>query len=454
MEYQEFLNQRTHLKNGSGFTPLYIPNFLFDFQKELTSWAIETGRGALFEDCGLGKTPQFLVWAENVVRHTNKPVLVLTPLSVAYQVEREGVKFDIDCTHSRDGKRKSDIVVTNYEKLHFFNWQDFGGLVCDESGILKNFKGKIKSEIINFVKKIPYRLLTTATAAPNDYDELGNSSEALGTMGYMDMLNHFFKNDQNNSKVGRHYGKVVKYRFKKHGEKHFWRFVSSWARAIRKPSDVGFDNNGFDLPELIENQIMIKATTPPPGEMFVRPAIGWKEQRHELKETVEERCEMVNGLVRDGRPFVAWCDTNAEGDLLEKKLKDIAVQVAGKHSDEQKEERFKAFQDGEVLGMITKGSIGGYGLNWQHCAHTTLFPSHSFEQYYQRVRRMYRFGQKENVQVDIITTPGMETVLNNMQSKSRQADKMFSEIIRFMKDPENIDTDYHFDKKITLPKFS
>ena len=168
IDYQEFLESRRHLKNNGGFKPLFLPDFLFDFQKELVSWSIETGRSALFEDCGLGKTPQFLVWAENVVRHTNKPVLVLTPLSVSYQVESEGVKFGIDVKQSRDGKIHPNITVTNYEKLHLFNPSNWGGVVCDESSILKNFDGKIKTLIINFIKKIPYRLLTTATAAPND----------------------------------------------------------------------------------------------------------------------------------------------------------------------------------------------------------------------------------------------------------------------------------------------
>jgi len=186
MQYSEFLNKKTHLKHAIGFKPTFIPDFLFDFQKELTTWGIETGRGALFEDCGLGKTPQLLVWAENVIRHTNKPVLCATPLSVSYQTVKEGNKFDIETEQSRDGKFKSkNIIVTNYEKLHLFNPADFSGMVCDESSILKNFDGKIKATVIDFIKKLPYRLLTTATAAPNDYFELGNSSEALGVMGHI-----------------------------------------------------------------------------------------------------------------------------------------------------------------------------------------------------------------------------------------------------------------------------
>jgi len=451
MEYKEFIDSKSHLKHEMGFKPLWIPDFLFDFQKSLVDWSIRTGRNALFEDCGLGKTPQLLVWGENIVRHTNKPVLCCTPLSVSYQTAKEGDKFGIETEQSRDGKFKSkNIIVTNYEKLHLFDSKDFSGLICDESSILKNFDGKIKGQILDFIKKLPYRLLTTATAAPNDYFELGNSSEALGVMGHISMLNMFFKNNQNNSKQGMHYGKKVLWAFKKHGEKHFWRFISSWARALRKPSDLGFNDKKFLLPELIETQHQIDVTRLHDGEMFQRPAIGWAEQRAELRDTTEERCNKVAELVDTGKPFVCWCNTNIEGDTLEKIIPD-AVQVAGKHSDEQKEERFKAFQGGEIRGIITKPKIGGFGLNWQHCAHTTMFPSHSFEQYYQCIRRFYRFGQESNVNVDIITTPGLDGVLKNLQRKSKQSEIMFDELVRTMNDSLKINTDYDFSKKTEVP---
>jgi len=450
MKYQDFLESRRHLKMNKGFKPIFMPDFLFDFQAHLTDWAITTGRGALFEDCGLGKTPQFLVWAENVARYTNKRILILTPLAVSYQIVPEGDKFGIECKQSRDGELPSKIIVTNYEKLHLFNPDDFVGMVCDESSILKNFDGKIKDQIIGFIRKMPYRLLTTATAAPNDYPELGNSSEALGVMGFMDMLNHYFKNDQNSSKVGRHYGKKLQWVFKKHAEPHFWRFVSSWARALRKPSDMGFDDGPFLLPNLIENQHMVDATKPREGEMFPSPAIGLKEQRYELKQTTAERCEKVASLVDHKEPFVCWCNTNPEGDLLEQIIPN-AVQVAGKHSPEEKEERFKAFQAGEIQGIITKAKIGGFGLNWQHCAHTTMFPSHSFEQYYQCVRRFLRFGQTKDVVVDVITTPGMDSVLQNLQQKSKAAGKMFDELVAVMNDPERFNSEFKFNKKEVLP---
>lgn len=450
MDYQEFIESRRHLKMNKGFKPNFTPDFLYDFQAHLTEWAIYTGRGALFEDCGLGKTPQFLVWAENVVRHTNKRVLILTPLAVSYQIVSEGEKFGIECKQSRDGSLPAKIIVTNYEMLHLFNPLDFVGMVADESSILKNFDGKIKNQVLQFIRKMPYRLLATATAAPNDYPELGNSCEALGIMGFMDMLNHYFKNDQNNTKVGRHYGKKLQWVFKKHAEPHFWRFVSSWARALRKPSDLGFDDGAFTLPGLIESQHMVNATKPRPGEMFPSPAIGLKEQRAELKQTTRERCEKVAELVDHKEPFVCWCNTNPEGDLLEKMIP-AAIQVAGKNSTEEKEERFRAFQSGDVQGLITKPKIGGFGLNLQHCAHTTMFPSHSYEQYYQAIRRFWRFGQTREVVADIITTPGMDSVLKNLQQKSKASDKMFNELVKVMNNPEIFDSEYKFDKKEVLP---
>ena len=267
----------------------------------------------------------------------------------------------------------------------------------------------------------------------------------------MDMLNQYFKNNQNNTKVGRHYGKQLQWVFKKHAEPHFWRFVSSWARALRRPSDIGFKDCDFILPGLIETQHIIDATKPRPGEIFASPAIGLKEQRQELKDTLKERCDAVAKIVDHNEPYVIWCNTNAEGDLMESMIPS-SVQIAGKHSDEQKEERFKAFQSGEIQGIITKSKICGFGLNWQHCSHTIFFPSHSYEQYYQCVRRFYRFGQKNKVRVDIITTPGMETVLNNLQNKEKAASKMFDELVAVMNNPK-YRTEENYNNNMEVPSW-
>lgn len=223
--YAKFLSVKTQEGADGGFAPTFLPPELFDFQSAMVEYAVRKGRAALFEDCGLGKTVQFLTWAQNVIEHTNKPVLILTPLAVAGQTIREASKFNINAVRSSDGSIAGKMVVTNYERLGAFNPTDFSGVVCDESSILKSFDGARRLEITEFMRKVPYRLLATATAAPNDYVELGTSSEALGYMGHMDMLNRFFKNDQNNSATGRMYGEAMKWRFKGHAELPFWRWV-------------------------------------------------------------------------------------------------------------------------------------------------------------------------------------------------------------------------------------
>ena len=252
-DYQTFIVRKSQMDAMSGFKPKWMPDFLFDFQSSLVDWAIRKGRAAIFADCGLGKTPMQLVWAENVARQTKRPVLILTPLAVSHQTVAEASKFGIKATRSEAGEVSKGINVTNYERLHYFRPEDFAGVVCDESSILKSFDGVRRSEITEFMRKLEFRLLCTATAAPNDYFELGTSSEALGYLGHMDMLNRFFKNDQNNSSTGRGYlGKANAWRFKGHAEQPFWRWVCSWARAIRRPSDLGFDDRAFVLPPLVQ----------------------------------------------------------------------------------------------------------------------------------------------------------------------------------------------------------
>lgn len=437
------------LGGNHGFAPLWMPDFLFDFQRALVEWATRKGRDAIFADCGLGKTPMQLVWAENVVRHTNKPVLILTPLAVSSQTVREAEKFGVECRRSPDGAAYPGINITNYERLHYFNAHDFAGVVCDESSILKSFDGVRRSEITEFMRKLPYRLLCTATAAPNDYIELGTSSEALGYLGHVDMLNRFFKNDMNNSATGRAYGEVLKWRFKGHAEDPFWRWVCSWARAARRPSDLGFDDGRFILPQLIETQHVVEARTLPDGTLFALPAVGMKEQRDERRRTIAERCEKVASLLRD-EPALIWCHLNPEGDLLERIIPD-AVQVSGADSDDAKEEKFSGFASGAIKYLITKPKIGAWGLNFQHCAHLTFFPSHSFEQYYQGVRRCWRFGQKRPVRVDVVTTEGEREVMANLQRKAAAADKMFSRLVARMNEQLHIERTTQFHEQERVP---
>lgn len=443
MKYFDFLDRKTHSSNEFGFNPEFMPVNLFDFQQSLVEWAVRKGRAALYCDCGLGKSFMQLVWAENVAIKTAGRVLILTPLAVAAQTVQEGEKFGIECHRSHKGELFR-ITVTNYERLHMFNPNDFTGIVCDESSILKNFKGKMRMEISVFMKKIPYRLLATATPSPNDWPELGTSSEALGDLGHMDMLNKFFKNDQNNSKIGRHRGQEVKWRLKGHAEKPFWRWVCSWARAVRKPSDLGFNDGDFILPPITENEYMVEARHLAEGMLFALPAVGMREQREERKRSIEERCEQVASLVNPtGQPAIVWCHLNPEGDMLEKMIPD-AIQVSGKDSDDRKEEKLMAFANGQARVLVTKPVIGAWGLNFQHCNHMTFFPSHSFEQYYQGVRRCWRFGQKRPVTVDIITTEGEHRVLGNLQRKAEQADRMFNQLVEHMNSELKSDrTDYY-----------
>lgn len=461
-DYDAFLERKRQLGGRHGFDPIWMPNWLHGFQQRLTEWNTQMGRSATFADCGLGKTPMQLVWGENVRRQTGKPVLIATPLAVSYQTIKESEKFGIDSVRSQDGDASGGhIVVTNYERLGAFNPQDFGGMVCDESSILKNFNGIRRAEITAFMRKMRYRLLCTATAAPNDYHELGTSSEALGELGYMDMLGRFFKNQQGNcsTKTSRTNSsdtstgwERVKWRLKGHAHEDFWRWVSSWARACRRPSDLGFDDDGFILPDLIENEHVVKAKTKRDGFLFDLPAETMREERQERRRTIGERCEKVAELVDHTDQALVWCHLNGESDRLASMIRD-AEQVKGSDSDDDKESRLLAFQKGNLRVLVTKPKIAAFGLNLQGCAHITFFPSHSYEQYYQGVRRCWRFGQTRPVVVDVVTTDGERGIADNLKRKARQADAMFSSLVRHMNDSMRIDSYREFTNQVEVPSW-
>jgi hypothetical protein len=465
--YAEFIANKSQLGDGQGFSPVWMPEFLFPFQKHLVDWSIRKGRSAIFADCGLGKTPMQLVWAENVVRKTNKKVLILTPLAVSSQTIREAKKFNIDCRRSSgELDTGAHIVVTNYEKLHHFNPNDFSGAVCDESSAIKSFDGKRRAEVTAFMRHLPYRLLCTATAAPNDYIELGTASEALGEMGYMDMLGRFFVNDQNSCKAVRRWtanqsgwaslsagGGRGNWRFKGHAEDAFWRWVCSWARACRRPSDLGFEDNRFELPALEERDHVVKARTLADGCLFDMPATNFFEEREERRRTIAERCEAAAGLVADTkRPAVIWCHLNPEGDLLEKMIPD-SRQVSGQDSDDEKEETFDAFASGALRVLVIKPKIGAWGLNWQHCSHVISFASHSYEQYYQAIRRCWRFGQERPVVVDLISSEGEASVKDNLRRKAEAADRMFTALVGHMNDSLKICRSADYKIKTEVPSW-
>ena len=457
--YTDFLAAKAQANTGHGFEPTTDPAHLFDFQHELVQWAVRQGRGAIFADCGMGKTPMELAWAQNVHAHTGKPVLLLTPLAVGFQVVAEAEKFGHVAAQSRNGKPAAPITVTNYEQAHKFDPSDFGGVVCDESSAIKSFEGETRAVVTELMREMPYRLLGTATAAPNDYLELGTSSEALGELGYMDMLGRFFVNDSRTSthrpagtKGGNavQHGTMAQYRFKGHAEQPFWRWVSSWARAIRKPSDYGYDDGAFRLPDLIHRTHVVEASQAKEGTLFDVPAVGLAEEREELRRTLDERCEQAAQVLEHASAAVAWCHLNAESDRLTR-LIDGAVEVAGSDAPEAKEEKLAAFSRGEIRVLVTKPVIGAWGLNWQHAHQMTYFPSHSYEQYYQAVRRMWRFGQTNPVTVDIVTTKGGENTLRNLRRKSVQADAMFDALLAHMTDALSIQRRNDHTNRMELP---
>ncbi len=451
--YAEFLDKKSQIGSMSGFEPVWMSDSLFPFQRALVEWAVHKGRAAIFADCGLGKTICQLVWAENVVRHTNKPTLILTPLAVSQQTVREAEKFGIEAHASRDGDVKPNITVTNYERLHYFDATKFSGVVCDESSILKNVTGSRRKHITRFLAKMPYRLLCTATAAPNDYVELGTSSEALGELSHSDMLKRFFQqlDDKGQKRELKLQGEaetlverdpnyfkklayriaqtIGQWRLKYHAVKHFWRWVASWSMACRMPSDIGFSNDGFVLPELRENDHIITPKTPPEGMLFNVPAFGLAEERAERRRTINQRCEFVAGLVAHDRPATVWAQMNDEADLLEELIPD-AEQIAGRTPDDRKVELYEAFASGELRVLVIKPKIGCHGLNWQHCNHVVTFADHSYERHYQLVRRCWRYGQQLPVDLDVVATEGELRVLTNMRRKAVKATAMFESLVR------------------------
>ena len=453
MNYNQFLQSKTHSEYKNGVDCDWMPDDMFDFQNYVTDYALKKGRAAIFLDTGLGKTIIELTLAYNFIKATNKPVLIITPLAVAFQFISEAEKFGIDdIMYSRDGKYSTKIVICNYERLDKFNHSDFDCVILDESSILKNFKGAIKNQVNIFLKKVKYRYLFTATPSPNDFIELGTSSEALGYMGYTDMLTRFFTNNEDTispQNIG------TKWILKGHANNDFFKWVSSWSISMRKPSDLGFSDDKHILPKLnrkyhsvkneknmvINSQIML----------FNAIARRLTEIREEQRLTIDQRCEKAVQLSSNHDVSVYWCNLNKEGDLIQQLDKD-AYQIKGSMDLDKKETLLLAFSRGEIKKLITKPKITAFGLNWQHCNHTIFFPTFSYEQYYQAIRRFWRFGQLNPVTVDLIYSDGQKRVLDGLLAKTQKADELFSKL------NSNLNTTFQvnnkeFNKEITLPKF-
>lgn len=420
MTYQDFIASKKKKRIESGFTPVDLPGKLFEFQKFAVTWALKLGRAALFEDCGLGKTFQQLAWAQQVVRHTNDNVLILAPLAVSGQTIQEGERFGIQVTRFTDNILLDlpfkGIYISNYEQIENIDTSKFSGIVLDESSILKNHEGSYRNLIMDLFHSTPYKLACTATPSPNDPMELGNHAEFLGVMSRTEMLAMYFVHDG---------GETSKWRLKGHCEQIFWDFVSSWALMFRHPGDIGFQVDGYDLPSLNFFERMIKTAQRDNGMLFNNVAVTATNFNQELRLTKLERLSEVIDIVNASKqPFIVWIKHNSEGEYL---LKNIpgSVEVKGNDTNEYKEKYLLGFARGEFRVLITKTKIASMGLNYQHCSDQVFAsPDFSFESIYQAIRRSFRFGQKNAVNIFLIVTDTMQNVLKSFDRKHKQHDSM------------------------------
>jgi len=453
MDYNKFIVSKTHSIGNSGFDPIYMPDYLFDFQVHATEWMIRKGRGACFLDTGLGKTAIQLVIAENIIRKTNKRVLILTPLAVSFQFIIEADKIGIgDIAYCKDGNHKTKIIITNYERLHYFDSNDFEAVILDESSILKNFDGAFKNRITSFIKKVRYRFLSTATPSPNDFNELGTSSEALGYLGYTDMLTMFFKNNEDTIKpqnIG------TKWLLKGHAEDNFFKWVSGWSISMRKPSDFGYSDANHILPQKIVNYHEVKNDNNMciDGQFMLFNGIARRlsEIREEQRLTIDSRCEKAVEISSRHKKSVYWCNFNKESELISN-MDPESVEIKGSMNIDKKEEILIAFTKGEINKLVTKAKMTAFGMNWQHCNHTVYFPTFSYEQYYQAIRRFWRFGQTRDVIVDLVFSDGQKRIIDSLEAKAKKADELFYRLNDNLHQDFSIDSK-DFDKKLILPTF-
>lgn len=422
MEYIDFLKSKKQRVIESGFTPKELNSNLFDFQSYIVTRACEMGKFAIFADCGLGKTLMQLEWANQVVKHTNKPVIILAPLAVVGQTLQEGVKFGIKVQKLKTILETS-IYITNYEQLKNIDVTDFSGIVLDESSILKNFTGKYKKLIIESFKHTPYKLACTATPSPNDLNEIGNHSEFLNVLDAQDMRAKWFVRDEG----------MNNYRLKGHAKKDFYGWISSWSVMLSKPSDIGFKTEGYHLPSLnyIEHEIETERRNE--GTLFNSSSVSATEFNKELKLTLLPRLEAAAEIVNNSDDyFIVWVNQNEEEKELKKLIPD-AITVNGSEAPEVKSQKLLDFGNKKYRVLITKKKIAQFGLNYQHC-NNQIFAAldFSFEGLYQAIRRSYRFGQKREVNIYLITTDTMENVVKSINKKQRQFTEMQNEMNKFI----------------------
>lgn len=422
--YRDFILHKSTSIKASGFMidKMELNPLLYDFQRDIVRWALAKGKAAIFADCGLGKTAMQLEWSNQIHKKTGGKILILAPLAVTAQTKAESEKFGIEC---KVCENQSDVIdginITNYEKLDRFDTTVFEAVVLDESSILKSFTGKVRTSIIENFSKTHYRLACTATPAPNDYMELGNHSEFLGVMTRSEMLSMFFVHDG---------GQTSKWRLKGHAEDIFWKWMCSWAVYINSPVDIGYmDIKGYDLPEMTIKEIIVD------GDTYDTTALTLTERRKARKDTLIERCHAAAALVNDSNEqWIVWCDLNDESKLLSDLIIG-SVEVKGSDKPSHKSDSMLKFSSGDIKCIVTKPSIAGFGMNWQNC-HNMIFVglSDSYEQFYQAVRRCWRFGQCDKVNVFIVISSKEGAVKENIERKRIDFENMKIAMSEFTKE--------------------
>ena len=429
-DYSSFLAKKAIYDPPTGISGgVDMPSIMKPHQSDITRWALRRGRAAIFAGTGLGKTLMELTWADRVSQHTGKPVLIFAPLAVTAQHIREASKFGFDAriAASMDDVHNG-INVTNYQKIEHFDIDAFGGIVLDESSILKNTDGKYRTRLIERCASVAFRLAATATPAPNDFMELGNHAEFLGVMSQTDMLAMFFTHDG---------GETQKWRMKGHAEDAFWKWMASWSVMLRSPADLGYPSDGYDLPPLNQVQHVVNVEYAPcieSGTLFPMEARTLGERLTARRDSVADRVRLASSITPTDRPFVWWCNLNSESEAIAKAIPG-AVEVRGSDKDNDKERKLVDFSEGRIRVLVTKPSIAGFGMNWQHCADTGFVGlSDSFEQVYQAIRRFWRFGQTQPVNVHFIAAETEGAVVANIRRKEADADKMADAMVRHMAD--------------------
>lgn len=426
MDYDDFVRSKRRAEIPTGHSPSELNENLFDFQHAIVAWAVRRGRAAIFADTGLGKTLMQLSWADEVATHTCKPVLILAPLAVSEQTIEQGRTFGIEVHRVANGCTPDSpgVWITNYERMDAAMECDLSGIVLDESSILKSHDGKTRTKLIDLCQSIPYRLSCTATPSPNDFMELGNQCEFLGVMSRTEMLATYFVNDT---------GDTGTWRLKGWGASKFWEWMASWSVVLRNPADIGFDGSRYMLPEPVYHEHVVQ--TDQTGDLFAKPAMTMTERRKAQRDSIDARCRALADVVNadSSEPWLIWCHLNDEAEMLQSLIPG-SVNVQGSDKPETKSDRMMDFSHEKLRVLISKPSICGFGMNWQHCARMAFVGlNDSFEQFYQAVRRCHRFGQSRQVHVHIFTAENEGQILANIKRKEKQHHEMSAQMVEHMR---------------------